>query len=324
MKNYTIKKYQTKDFYVWNNFIADAKNATFLFHRSFMEYHSGRFEDFSLLIFENEILKAVLPANIVENKIFSHQGLTYGGLVLNEKKKLKEVILMFKEVLFFLHKNKIVQMQVKQIPSIYCKVFSDELDYILFLTNAEIYRKDTLSVINLNQKVNYSETRKQGINKGKRNDLIIKEENNFEIFWDKILIPNLKTRHNATPVHSIDEIKKLAFLFKNIRQFNVYHQEEIVAGTTIFETEKVAHVQYISVDKTKSDLGILDFLFDYLISDVFQDKAFFDFGTSNENNGKNLNAGLSFWKESFGARTVVQNFYEVKTENYKLLDNVLI
>lgn len=324
MKNYTIKKYQTKDFYVWNNFIADAKNATFLFHRSFMEYHSGRFEDFSLLIFENEILKAVLPANIVENKIFSHQGLTYGGLVLNEKKKLKEVILMFKEVLFFLHKNKIVQMQVKQIPSIYCKVFSDELEYILFLTNAEIFKKDTLSVINLNQKVNYSETRKQGINKGKRNDLIIKEENNFEIFWDKILIPNLKTRHNATPVHSIDEIKKLAFLFKNIRQFNVYHQEEIVAGTTIFETEKVAHVQYISVDKTKSDLGILDFLFDYLISDVFQDKAFFDFGTSNENNGKNLNAGLSFWKESFGARTVVQNFYEVKTENYKLLDNVLI
>ncbi|MBC7439685.1 MAG: GNAT family N-acetyltransferase [Flavobacterium sp.] len=289
-----------------------------------MEYHSGRFEDFSLLIFENEILKAVLPANIVENQVFSHKGLTYGGLVLNEKKKLKEVILMFKEVLFFLHKNEIVQLQVKQIPSIYCKVFSDELDYILFLTNAEIYRKDTLSVINLNQKVYYSETRNHGINKGKRNDLIIKEENNFEIFWDKILIPNLKTKHNAAPVHSIDEIEKLALLFKNIRQFNVYHQEEIVAGTTIFETEKVAHVQYISVDKTKSDLGILDFLFDYLISDVFQDKAFFDFGTSNENNGKNLNAGLSFWKESFGARTVVQNFYEVKTENYKLLDNVLI
>lgn len=324
MKNYTIKKYQTKDFYVWNNFIADAKNATFLFHRSFMEYHSGRFEDFSLLIFENEILKAVLPANIVENQVFSHQGLTYGGLVLNEKVKLKEVILMFKEILFFLHKNEIVQLQVKQIPSIYCKVFSDELDYILFLTNAEIYRKDTLSVINLNQKVNYSETRKQGINKGKRNDLIIKEENNFEIFWDKILIPNLKTKHNATPVHSIDEIKKLAFLFKNIRQFNVYHQEEIIAGTTIFETEKVAHVQYISVDKTKSDMGILDFLFDYLISDVFQEKTFFDFGSSNEMHGRNLNSGLSFWKESFGARTVVQNFYEVKTENYKLLDNVLI
>ena len=324
MKNYTIKKYQTKDFDVWNNFIAEAKNATFLFHRNFMEYHSSRFEDFSLLIFENEILKSVLPANIFKNQVFSHQGLTYGGLVLKEKVKLKEVILMFKEILFFLHKNEIEQLQIKQIPSVYCKVFSDELEYILFLTNAEIYRKDTLSVINLNQKVNYSETRKQGINKGKRNDLIIKEENNFEVFWDKILIPNLKTKHNAAPVHSIDEMEKLALLFKNIRQFNVYHQEEIVAGTTIFETEKVAHVQYISVDKTKSDLGILDFLFDYLISDVFQDKAFFDFGTSNENNGKNLNAGLSFWKESFGARTVVQNFYEVKTENYKLLDNVLI
>ena len=51
---------------------------------------------------------------------------------------------------------------------------------------------------------------------------------------------------------------------------------------------------------------------------------YFDFGISNENNGENINEGLSYWKESFGARTIIHNFYEIETKNYSLLENVLI
>jgi hypothetical protein len=36
-----------------------------------------------------------------------------------------------------------------------------------------------------------------------QNDHMIKEESNFEQFWNKILIPNLSGRHNAEPVHSL-------------------------------------------------------------------------------------------------------------------------
>mgnify|MGYP006192029121 FL=1 len=39
---------------------------------------------------------------------------------------------------------------------------------------------------------------------------------------------------------------------------------------------------------------------------------------------KKLNEGLSYWKESFGASTVVHDFYEVKTINYKAFETVLI
>ena len=41
-------------------------------------------------------------------------------------------------------------------------------------------------------------------------------------------------------------------------------------------------------------------------------------------NSKQLNESLHYWKESFGARTIVQNFYEIETKNYPLLENVLI
>jgi hypothetical protein len=35
-----------------------------------------------------------------------------------------------------------------------------------------------------------------------QNKLVIKEESDFEQFWNKILIPNLSEKYNAKPVHS--------------------------------------------------------------------------------------------------------------------------
>ena len=155
--------------------------------------------------------------------------------------------------------------------------------------------------------------------------MIVKEVNDFADFWNEILIPNLALKHQAKPVHSLEEITKLKALFpKKIRQFNVYENEVIVAGTTIFESSTVAHSQYISGKEDKNELGGLDLLFFQLISEVFKNKRFFDFGISNENQGLRLNQGLSYWKESFGAHTVVQDFYEVEITKYTLLNDVLI
>ncbi|HEU4497397.1 MAG TPA: GNAT family N-acetyltransferase, partial [Flavobacterium sp.] len=132
-------------------------------------------------------------------------------------------------------------------------------------------------------------------------------------------------KHNSKPVHTAKEIEKLKNLFPyNIRQFNVYHNNEIVAGTTVFITKNVIHPQYISGNSSKNDLGSIDFLYDYLINDVFKNSKFFDFGPSNEENGRKLKEGILFWKESFGAKTVIQDFYEIKTASSVNLEDILI
>ena len=326
MKNYIVRKYQSTDYSTWNEFVANAKNATFLFHRDFMEYHSDRFQDFSLLIFdENQNLKAILPANRLEDVVYSHQGLTYGGLILNEKTKLQEVIEITFNLLHFLNENGISTLNLKQLPSFYAKFPSEEMEYLSFILNAKLVRRDSLSVLDLRTHYKFSKDRKQAINRGVKNELIVKEESSFELFWNEILIPNLKQKHQAKPVHTIDEITFLKSKFpKNIRQFNVYKEDKIVTGTTIFESENVAHSQYISGNSDKNELGSLDFLHNYLLKEVFFKKDYFDFGISNENQGRNINQGLLSWKESFGARTFVQNFYEIETKNYSLLENVLL
>lgn len=326
MKNYIIRQYKKENKTIWNTFIGNAKNATFLFNRDYMDYHSDRFEDFSILIFDkSEKLVAVLPANRVGDTVYSHQGLSYGGLVLQSKIKLEEVIYIVQSLLSFLEENHINKLQLKLLPSIYFEKSSQEIDYVLFLANAKLIRRDSSSVIDLLNSFSYSEIRKRGIKKAVANQLIIKEENSFNSFWNEILIPNLENTHNAKPVHSLQEITLLKERFQgNIRQFNVYYKDTIVGGTTIFETETVAHAQYISANETKTELGSLDFLFDFLIKNIFNQKRFFDFGISNENQGLKLNGGLSYWKESFGASTIVHDFYEINTDNHKLLNDVII
>ncbi|WP_281309796.1 GNAT family N-acetyltransferase [Flavobacterium flavigenum] len=324
MNKYIVKKYTENDYKIWNDFIAQAKNATFLFHRDFMEYHKDRFEDYSLMVLEGKKLVAVLPANRVGNTLYSHQGLTYGGLVYKESLKLSAVIDIFKSVLFFLKENAIQKLQLKLIPSIYHQKPAEELNYILFLVKARLIRRDTLGVIDLSKKILIASGRKEGVVKGQKNKLEIREVDNFELFWNSVLIPNLTLKHQAKPVHTLEEITKLKLLFpEKIRQFNVYENGVIIAGTTIFESSIVAHCQYISGKGDKNRLGGLDLLLYYLITEVFKNKQFFDFGSSNENQGRKLNNGLSYWKESFGANIVVHDFYELETSNDNLLDNVL-
>ena len=325
MKTYTVRLYQENDFETWNAFIDKAKNATFLFNRNFMEYHKDRFTDYSLIVESDNKWVAVLPANLVENQVFSHQGLSYGGLIYGEKIKLAAVLEVFKTVLIFLFKNKVQVFQVKLMPSFYADFPSDELNYALFLAEAKLIRRDTHAIINLQKPFHITKGRMEGVAKANKHTLIVKEETNFELFWNQILIPNLAETHQAKPVHSLQEIQYLHERFpNNIRQFNVYDGDQLVAGTTIFETKNVAHAQYISGNEDKGKLGSVDFLYHHLITSVFHKKNIFDFGISNINEGKTLNGGLSFWKESFGAHIVTQDFYEVNTANFGLLENVLL
>ena len=327
MNTFKIIKYTSEYYNLWNDFVADAKNATFLFHRDFMEYHSDRFEDYSLLIFdEKENLKALFPANRIEKDLFSHQGLTYGGLILDEKSKLSEIIHLNYNLFQYLFEAGFNKVQLKIIPPIYNSFPSDEMEYISFLLQAKLIRRDAIAILELANKIVPSRVRKRGIETGEKQQLKIVEETSFDLFWEKLLIPNLYTKYNSKPIHTVEEITYLKSKFpKLIRQFNVYFENEIIGGVTVFITKNVIHPQYISGNKAfNTKYGGLDFLYNHLINNVFNDYKYFDFGISNENNGLQLNESLHYWKESFGARTIVQNFYEIETKNYVKLNQVLI
>ncbi|MEZ4856287.1 MAG: GNAT family N-acetyltransferase [Gelidibacter sp.] len=291
-----------------------------------MDYHQDRFEDFSLLIFNNEQLVALLPANKVDNTVYSHQGLTYGGLLLSKTITFDDVLQSFKTILDYLNTNGITHFQLKLIPKIYHQIPSDEIDYMLFKLKANIIRRDlTCTIDSFNSLKPNSSNRKRGLKKAIKNELKVREVQDFEGFWNSVLIPNLQEKHQTSPVHTLSEISYLKSKFPHhIRQFNVFKNKEVVAGVTIFETQNVAHAQYISANNSKQELGSLDVVLHHLMTEVYKEKPYFDFGISNENQGQHINYGLMSWKESFGARSIVHDFYEIETKNVTLLNDIMV
>ena len=286
-----------------------------------MDYHKDRFEDFSLLIYKGERLYALLPANINDDVVYSHQGLTYGSFVLQDSAKLKSTFLAFKEVLKFLFEERIKKLDIRIIPTFYNSLPSDELEYILYKAEGSLVKRDVILLIDYQNKLRFQKNRREGINKAKRKGLLVKVDGDYEKFWNEILIPNLKEKYNTSPVHSLDEIKLLAARFpKHIKQVNVYQDDKIVAGTTLFLTKNVVHPQYISGNENKNELGSLDLLMNDVFDHFKEGRNYFSFNTSSEENGKLLNEGLLFWKESCGARPLIFNNYEINTDTYRTLE----
>jgi hypothetical protein len=304
----------------WNNFLNVSKNSTFLFHRSFCEYHAERFNDHSLIILSNGNILAVFPANEQSGEVISHGGLSYGGLVVHKDISLVEVLNIFKALLLYYHQQNIRTIIYKQIPVFYTQSATFEIDYALFLAEAQLVRRDTAFVTDLKQPFFFQERRERSIKKASKAGVRIEQSDDFEAFWNEILSPNLLSKFHIKPVHTAEEITLLSHRFpKNIRQYNAFLEDRLVAGTTIFENRQVAHAQYISANETGKKSGAIDLLFQTLLKEVYKDFDYFSFGISNENQGKTLNQGLADWKEGFGAKVWIHNFYSVLTENYTKL-----
>lgn len=326
MENIVIRRYQPEDYLLWNNFVKEAKNATFLFHRDFMEYHKDRFEDFSLLIFFNNKLSAILPANLKNNSLFSHEGLTYGGIVISEKLRSTVFFSIFKKLLIFLKNNGIEELYIKGLPHFYTSQFSDEIKYLQFILSAEVYRKDICSVIDFSAPYEISSSvirdKKRAISNGYKIDF----DGNLSSFWNDVLIPNLQATFQKKPVHSLNEILYLKSKFpENIKQINVLSNEDrVVGGTTLFFNNQTIHSQYISVYKNLPIRGVLDYLHCSIFDKFNSDYKYFDFGISNENEGRKINKGLLEWKEKFGARAAIQEFYRFEINKFELLNTIYL
>ena len=278
-----------------------------------MEYHSDRFEDFSLMVFdEMNKLITILPSNVKEKVLYSHQGLTFGGFIVDDKMKTETMLEIFDLLKQFLEKNNIKKLVYKCIPYIYHTKPSEEDRYALFRNDAKLIRRDVTSTIDLTEQVRYSKGRKWTINKAKKESIQTFQSDDYEIFWE-LLTGVLESNHEAKPLHTVEEIRKLASLFpKNIRLFLAKKDEKILSGALIYENQNIVHTQYLANSEEGRELGALDLLIDYLIKDIYKNKKYFDFGISNENAGRYLNTGLISQKEGFGARAVVHDFYELE------------
>lgn len=305
-----IKKYTQEYFNEWNQFINESKNGLFFFDRNFMEYHSDRFTDHSLLIFNNNKILALFPASESGKEIISHGGLTFGSLLLSHYVKAVEVVEIFNSIKQYYKELTFSEIIYKAIPHIFHKYPSEEDLYALFRHEALLFRRDISSVIDLAKPIRFSETKRQLVRKCEEKNITVIENENFGEYWG--LLSSVLQKFDAKPVHTAEEIKLLKDKFpENIRLFEAKIESNLLAGIVLFDFGNVVHTQYMAASQEGRKLGALDFI-NHTLLQKFSNRKYYSFGISTEKQGRFLNEGLIQQKENMGARGIALDFYSIK------------
>lgn len=302
----------------WDSFVRKSKNGTFLFCRGFMDYHSDRFMDASLVFMDKKNrICGLLPANVKDNTIYSHGGLTYGGFVLDDKSVQSSVNEMFAlAVDYYMDNCQAEKLIYKPVPHIYHQLPAEEDLYVLFRAGADLVQRSVSSSLYPCKHPKQRQSRRGGVVKALKNGVIVEEISDADSdelkAFHGMLVCVLDERHKTSPVHSYEEMRLLTKKFpEEIMLCVAKYQGEIVAGSWVFVTPVVVHTQYLAVSDMGKKLGAGDLLIDWLISARFRTSVFFDFGISTENGGGVLNQGLIFEKEGFGARSICYDVYSL-------------
>ena len=308
---FEIVRYTADKAEEWNKFVAESKNGTFLFDRHYMDYHSDRFQDYSLMFYREGGLYALLPANREDNILWSHRGLTYGGIIMNAESTAARIQQLFRELNDYLRADGFIKVVYKPVPHIFHRIPSEEDIYSLFsVCDAKLIDRSISSTLILQYPLKWHRDRRYGINKAKAHGVTVDESMDLKGFWE-VLTFNLKNKYDSCPVHSLEEIELLHDRFpQQIRLFTASKDGKVLGGTVLYITSTVVHTQYISANLEGKQWRVIDALFDYLLHECDWQQRYFDFGTSNEEDGRILVEPLIYQKEGFGGRGICYDWYE--------------
>lgn len=306
-----IQRYSNDLSTLWDDFVGESRNATFMMRRGYMDYHADRFSDHSLIARDNHgHILAVLPACVDGDTLYSHRGLTFGGWLMPKRRcDALDMLEITDALTAYMRANGLKHLVYKPIPHIYhCRPAEEDL-YALVRAGAQLTSANISSAIDLANPLPFDQGARRNARKAVTAGATCSLSHDWDGYWS-ILTDLLASRYATTPVHSLDEIKMLATRFPdNIKLHTITLGTEMLAGVVIYDSGIVAHCQYIASTPRGKELSALNALFLNLIDSYTPSHRYFDLGTSNEAGGREVNPGLLRQKCSYGARAILYPTY---------------
>lgn len=311
-----VTRYCDANFSDWDDLVAESTSGTFLQTRKFLGYHGDRFHDDSVCVWSGGHLIGVLPAaRDPQNprRVTSHPGITYGGLLHRGKLRGQDMLNAFSRICDHYRAEGYSELRYKTVPIIYHRAPAQDDLYALFRFSGQRFRCDLSVAIDLSFRLEISSRRRRAIKKAEKASVIVSDDaTHVGALWE-VLTFNLSQKHEARPVHTVDEIRLLHSYFpQSIRFLTGLLDGEVVAGVVLFMTPTAVHAQYIGSNDKGYETNALDLIFQHGIEMAKARGArYFNFGICNEDGGKHLNDGLFRFKMEFGGAGIVHEFYDV-------------
>jgi lipid II:glycine glycyltransferase (peptidoglycan interpeptide bridge formation enzyme) len=317
---HTIERFTEKDETWWDDYIWAADNGTMFQTRRFLSYHPpDRFTDHSLIFRKRNSVRAVFPAVEMQmdkdRVLYSHRGASYGGFVYRDA-GIRDAFDLVSDLRTYAKQNHFSRIIITLPPLMYMNRFSHYFDFAMVQSGFHYIRREISSILQLPGHEDevfslFKSEARTATRKSMRQNIDIRICDDYDDYY-AILKQNLRLRHNVTPTHTLDELKKLVELFPDrIHLWGAYLDEKLIAGVVNFIcTEKVVLAFYISDDKTYQEYRSVNNLFYHIFKwAVRHSFQFFDFGIFTVNMDPNW--GLGKFKESFGARGLFRDTFEL-------------
>ncbi len=297
---------------LWNTCNAHAVNGTFLFDRTFLEYHADRFTDHSLLFFKKNKLIALLPLHEEHQGVASHRGLSFGGFIISREVDTRVMLLLFENLKMYLAQQGFQVLIYKPQPYVYPTQPAQDDLFGLYHHHALLHQRTLLSVMDLTHPLPYSKLRQRCLRRAKAQNLLISQPEAVTSFM--LLVEALYSQAGIPPpTHTAAEMQYLMQAFpENIKLLTVYCEQELLGGVLLFIHPQVINLQYMATSKEGKQKHALDLLVDRVITTYRNKKKYLSFGSSQDPRELyGINFNLLQNKDSYGARGVVQDTYQI-------------
>ncbi len=309
-----IHKFTEKDSDIWERFVAGSNNGTIFHTLKFLSYHPrGRFDNHHVLVREKDNIIALFPAVVHEGGIVSHRGASYGGFVCKEDLGIHKTCLMVDQIADHYKKEGFTSITLTQTPLIYYREPNQYVDFALMKSDFRYVKREITAVIPLHAGeplTMFHADARRSTKKALREGITVRLSDDYPRFY-QILEHNLGMRHNVSPTHTLDELKKLQRLFpEDILLFAAYRKRKMIGGVVIFICNpSVILAFYISHDQEYQIYRPVNLLF-YEVINWGRNRGFryLDLGTFTLNMEPNW--GLGRFKENHNARGFLRDTYE--------------
>lgn len=311
-----VKEYTNDHHKAWDEFVrTSSRNGGIFQERDFLSYHTtGKFKDASLLFFEKGSVIAVFPAAIVsgdgKEKIISHPGSSYGGLVYHYECNLTNVLEMIELIIEHYKKTGIYSIEMRLAEPIFNSFPDGELIYLLWHRGFRLLVQEISSCVKLADYKSWETLgrkryryyirtlEKEGV---KANNLA-----NIEKVY-AVIEKNLVERYHKKPTHSLEELKELKRIYPERIHFWAAEKDDVILGViVVFTVNKTGvHDFYIARDEDTPDVYALSFLH-YKAFEYYSSKGFtwFNFGISSRK--EDIKWGILRFKERVGGRATTR------------------
>ena len=292
----------------WDEFLKTARNADFMHSRKFLNYHGNNLNDFSLMIYVNNVLGAVIPISRLDSTtLISHGGACYGGICFLSKFGGDKLVQIGEKAIEFMKSHGYKKFVVKVKPNIYSEPAGAEDLYVWWRNGAAIDQVNLSNAIQI-EKMNISSRRKRALKNANSAYDEISIDFGFHTLEEsfKVCKTNLLEHRGLQPLHDLEQLTYLyTELPENLLSGIIQSDQEVLAGVIYFMNSNAAVVQYWGSSLSGRNNNALDMLVINSIQHIKEKNlTWFVPGISTSNQGQKVDVGIYEYKRSLGTGSI--------------------